>query len=115
MLMRYHWGLAVGHIYSHMESKSQHTHHIDSLHGRDVEGAVDDDATQHIKEDSEGTALERGEVDDDIVEKAISEQDEQDSDISNYGGGSGEDDVDDVDDVDLLEFDEMYGDQADYE
>jgi hypothetical protein len=121
MLMRYHWGLSVGHIYSHPSSGLQDTQRANLVHKSNVEEINEDDVgVDDIMVEMEHHGEENDEhADDDHIGDATSEPDEHGSDISNYNGGDdGDGDGDggngDNDD-DLLAFDEMYGDEDDWE
>jgi hypothetical protein len=89
MIMRYHWGLAVGHIYGHQQSR--HMHHINST-SFDAE---------------EKAAQSEADVDGNNTEEAVVEQDDEDT--SSYDDGSSDDDDGDGDgDDDDDEMLEMY-------
>lgn len=121
MVMRFHWGLGIGHLYSHQrgaDSLASHPGEGINITLTDDEETVEDDG--EIEEDeevviamseSQGDNLEQGSNDEEISNAGES------SDTDGYSSESdgGEEYIDDDDDDDILEYDEMYGNSREYE
>lgn len=112
MVMRYHWGLAVGHIYGHQlalqdsPTASYNTPNPDLI----AEGPADGD--DHDEEPIIPEPMV--EYNDDREGASVNEEDEDHSELSDEFDSS-EAEVGEEDDVELLEFETMYGDAQDLE
>jgi hypothetical protein len=107
--MRYHWGLAPGHVYSGMYSKSQDGESIATLPPSDFEDVdVGNDDTGN-----DGSPIVSGGACIDIGNN-VEESDSRDDDSSEDSEGL-DDDLDEElhDEAELLAMDEMYGDSQD--
>ena len=97
MLMRYHWGLAVGHIYSHPERDSQVTAQQLDPDIQDIQASADDGIDQiglDITPDIQ-TNAQAGTTDDvEDLELHLEDLDDSDSDNSNSGSGADSEDAD---------------------
>jgi hypothetical protein len=114
MVMRYHWGCAVGHIYCY-STKMQHPEHMSTSASPTMEdGEIDQDSVE-CEDDTEIRA--DIELDDGMECAGLEEMDESGcdddddcwSDTSSHSDSGREEGVDDLDDQELLEMDDMYG------
>jgi hypothetical protein len=96
MIMRYHWGLSVGHIYGHRSAQALKTTTRAST-------TWDPDMEDTGEEDSQDTEPISTNI------AGASDDEESRSESSGSSDGSDTDDLD-VDDTELLELEEMYGD-----
>jgi hypothetical protein len=97
MVVRYHWGHGVGHLYTHQDSELVPSSSIDTDEGLGSNLLVGE---RDIHQD--GTTDTDVCVDDTIGEIPSESADEQGSDGASYSEG-------DCDDEELFAFEEMYG------
>ena len=114
MVMRYHWGFAVGHTYCNTsvpqhESATAQPFGEETTNGRtDVEPENDDDMT-HADAVIDVEPLEAAE----LTDNQDSGEDDDSWDDSMWDSsthGSDKEDLDDISDQELLDLDDMYGD-----
>jgi hypothetical protein len=116
MVMRYHWGLAVGHTYY----QSQNGRAVDSFGSIDAREETSNELLTEVEENPhrEGEVLDHGHTigseNGDIEETTSESGDGSDSDCWLDWEGS---DLEDVEDhvTGVLTLEEMYGGQRDYE
>ena len=107
MLMQYHWGLAVGHIYSHRGSQPAGQHEPDSntTTRADVSNSVgtsysvSEEHSLDIEPDSQATHSERAL--DSVNEDSELDLEDLEDDLHNFDYGSDTRDHEDQDDNDL--------------
>jgi len=122
MIMRYHWGLAIGHTYMHgylQVSTSGSSERVSHREDEDMDDA--DGHTTIAENEEEATFVTDLENDEDAGSVTISENEERTDDEcsdDSYEGMSDfsdKDESDDDDDDEHLALDEMYGEGADVE
>lgn len=131
MIMRYHWGLGVGHVYSHDNSASN-PHKVPEVNkqpGRDDNDALSDDdlalaaTADDCDHDGSGrnvsSSVPAADTIDDTNDPDYDSEldcdwnwDDHISDDSEDGSGS---DWDDLDDDELVDYDDMFGGALDIE
>ena len=97
MLMRFHWGLGIGHVYTHQQHCTNTAvvwYNPDSDSDRGDPSGNDPDSLEPTGNDGAGT------------DGSISDSDDGDYELSE---GDGDDESSDDDDECLLDMDEMFG------
>jgi hypothetical protein len=106
MVMRYHWGFAVGHVYARRRHDGSG---VDPPYMSNIEEAMNDDSVNDGVDQCQ---------EDDMPTEERNVGSDDDSNIefrSDCNSSDSEDIEESCDDVDSLAFDEMYGDLRNYE
>jgi hypothetical protein len=109
MVMRYHWSLAVGHVYAQQPLEPQDGSGVNPPFMSNIAEVTNDDSA-----DDEVDQCQEEDIPHE--EHSVGSDDERDVDFQSDRDSSDSEDIEEAyDDVDALAFDEMYGDFQNYE
>jgi hypothetical protein len=123
MIMRYHWGLAIGHTYMHGDSQVDPSSSTEGASHMDEDEDMDADGLAMIAENEEGgesAAVLENDEDDGSAAMPENEEGTDDECGRNCcdeedGSDLGDEEERSQDDEELLSLDEMYGESPDIE